>query len=100
MMDDKVMNMKVSCAGYFYVGHYRFGELRIILESSGIGVEVNPKLSKEFDIYELFKIFDIDPEYGKYLHEIEDRYCRVIFGKDRKIEALQHLTNDNIIWYV
>lgn len=99
-MENKVRNMRVSNAGYFYIGHYRGGRLSIILEGGGLGVGVNPKLSKPFDIYELFKVFDIDPEDGKYLQEIEGRYCRVLFDKDGKVAALQHLIKDNIIWYV
>ena len=43
-MTTEITNMKVSRAGYFYIGHYRWAELRIILENDGIGVEVNPKL--------------------------------------------------------
>lgn len=92
--------MMVLSAGYYYIGHYRRAELRIILEGDHCGVEVNPRLSDEFNLYELFKVFDIDPEDGKYLHEIEGKYCRVIFDKDRRVKALQHLTNDYIIWYV
>ena len=99
-MTKETMNMKISNAGYFYVGHYRFGELRIILEGHGAGVEVNPKLSKNFDLFELFEVFDVDPEDGKYLQEIEGKYCRVLFDEQRKVAALQHLTKDNIIWYV
>ena len=99
-MINEIRNMKVSRAGCFYIGHYRWAELRIILESDGVGVEVNPKFSKQFNMYDLFRVFDIDPEDGKYLQEIEGKYCRVIFDKDRRVAALQHLTKDSIIWYV
>ena len=99
-MTNETMNMKVTHAGYFYIGHYRFSELRIILEDGGGAVEVNPKLSNTFDLFELFEVFDIDPEDGKYLQEIEGKYCRVIFDEQRKVAALQHLTKDSIIWEV
>lgn len=99
-MKNEVKNMMVSSAGYFYIGHYRMAQLRIILGGSGLGVEVEPKLLKQFDMYDLFRVFDIDPEDGKYLYEIEGKYCRVIFDKYNKVKALQHLTKDNIIWYV
>lgn len=99
-MENEVRNMMASHAGYFYIGHYCHAELKIILVGGGFGVEVNLKLSKSFDMYELFKVFDINPEDGKYLQEIEGKYCRVWFDKDRKVAALQHLTKDNIIWYV
>lgn len=99
-MGNEVRNMMVSNAGYFYIGHYRGGYLRIILVGGGLGVEATPNISKPFDMYELFKVFDIDPEDGKYLQEIEGKYCRVLFDKDGKVAALQHLIKDNIIWYV
>lgn len=97
-MTNKISNMKVSRAGYFYIGHYRWAELRIILENDSVGVEVNPKLSGECDMYSLFRVFDIDPEDGKYLYEIEGKYCRVLFDENKRVTALQHLTKDNIIW--
>lgn len=99
-MGNEVRNMMVSNAGYYYIGHYRLGELSIILVGGGLGVEVKPNISNPFDMYELFKVFDIDPETGKYLQEIEGKYCRVWFDKDGKVAALQHLVKDNIIWYV
>ena len=99
-MTTEITNMKVSRAGYFYIGHYRWAELRIILENNGIGVEVNPKLSEQFDMFDLFRVFDIDPEDGKYLQEIEGKYCRVIFGEGKRVAALQHLIKDNVIWHV
>lgn len=99
-MENEVRNMMVSHAGYFYIGHYRSAELRIILVGGGLGVAVYPKLSKPFDMYELFKVFDIDLEDGKYLKEIEGKYCRVWFDKDGRVAALQHLIKDDVIWYV
>lgn len=101
MKTPKTINMRVERAGYYYIGHYRWAELKIILECSGLAVVVCPRLcSDEFSLFDLFKVFDIDPEDGEYLQAIEGEYCRVIFNEKGKVTALQHLTKDNIIWHV
>ena len=94
----EVRNMKVTLAGYNYIGHFRKGELKIILETGGMGCFVNPK--DEFNMYELFRVFDIDPEDGKMLESLTGKYCRVHFDEQGYPKALQHLTRDNIIWKV
>ena len=97
----KIYNMQVTCAGYYFMGHYKMAPLRIVLEGGSIVVEVNPKMQDLFDdLGELFRVFDIDSEDEKYLQDIEGKYCRVIFSEDRRVKALQHITQDNIIWYV
>lgn len=102
-MIEKVRTMRVTDAGYYFTGHYCFAPLRVVLvDVSGCSVvEVNPKeFLKSFDTRELFKVFDIDPEDGTSLQEIEGEYCRARFDENGKVVALQHLTKDNIIWYV
>lgn len=94
----EVRNMKVTLAGYNYIGHFRRGELKIILEAGGMGCYVNPK--DEFNMFELFRVFDIDPEDGKMLESLTGKYCRVHFDGQGYPKMLQHLTNDNIIWKV
>ena len=90
-------NMEVTHAGYKYVGHYRRGYLEIILQSPGCGVSVNP--SDPFSMYDLFSVFGIDAEDGVWMEKLVGRYCRVHFDKEGYVEKLQHITNDNIVWY-
>lgn len=99
-MENEVRNMRVLDAGYYFTGHYCLAPLRIVLEDSGFDVEVNPKFFDSSDLYEIFQVFDIDHEDEQSLQEIEGKYCRVWFDKDRKVRALQHLTKDDVIWYV
>lgn len=94
----EVRNMRVSRAGFNYTGHFRKGELKIILEAGGIGCFVRPK--DEFNMYNLFKVFNIDPEDGAMLESLQGYYCRVHFDEKRYPIMLQHITEDHIIWEV
>ena len=90
-------NMQVTHAGYKYIGHFRCGYLEIVLENHGCGVSVNPK--DTFSMYDLFSVFGICAEDGVWLEKLVGKYCRVHFSKDGYVEKLQHITNDNIVWY-
>lgn len=94
----EVRNMVVTRAGYEYIGHFRQGQLRIILESSHSGCTVYPK--KEFDFVNLFLVFGIDSEDGVPMESIKGRPCRVIFDENGKAAKLQHIVDDRIIWEV
>lgn len=89
-------NMKVTHAGYKYVGHFRVGYLEIILESHCCGVSINPK--DTFTMYNLFSVFDICAEDGVWIERLVGKYCRVHFDEKGCVTKLQHLTNDNIVW--
>lgn len=97
---EKVRTMRVLDAGYYFIGLYCLAPLRIILEGGGFEVEVNPKFFDSSDMYELFQVFDIDYDDTKCLQDIVRKCCRVCFDENRRVVALQHLTKDNIIWYV
>lgn len=94
----KVLNMAVTSAGYRYIGHFRNGELRIVLEGSGFGCCVFPK--DEFNFVKLFLVFGIDSEDGVMLECPNGKPCRVIFDENDKPVKLQHITHNQIVWEV
>lgn len=93
-----VLNMKVTFAGYKYCGHYRRGYLEIVLEGSGCGVTTHP--SCEFDLVDLFSVFDIDCEDPTSLNAIQGKYCRAYFDELDNVVQLRHIVNDNRCWAV
>ena len=95
---DKVLNMVVTKAGYEYIGHFRRGGLRIVLESSHSGCEIKP--NDEFDFVKLFFVFGIDSEDGVMLESIKGKPCRVIFDEEGFPVRLQHIVEDRITWEV
>lgn len=96
-METKTINMIVTKAGYKYVGHYRAGCIEIILEGGCSGICVQPK--NEFNLFDLFLCFGIDPEDGKWLNDLVGKYCRVTFDDDGKVRMIQHIVNDNLSWW-
>lgn len=95
---EKVMNMVVAKAGYKYIGHFRRGQLEIVLQSSHAGCTVYPK--DPFDFVNLFLVFDIDSEDGVMLESIKGKPCRVIFDEDGCAVKLQHIVQDSLVWEV
>ena len=95
---EKVLNMVVTKAGYEYIGHFRKGQLRIVLESSNYGCEIRPQ--DEFDLVKLFLVFGIDSEDGVMLESIKRQPCRVIFDESGCPVKLQHIIEDRITWEV
>lgn len=94
----KVLNMQVTDAGYRYIGHYRSGELKMVLEGRGVGCTVYPK--DEFNLVKLFFVFGIDCEDGVMLESIKGKVCRVILDDELRPCKLQHITIDSIVWEV
>jgi len=92
------LNMKVTFAGYKYCGHYRRGYLEIVLEGSGCGVTIHP--SREFDLVDLFSVFDIGCEDPTPLNTLQGKYCRACFDESDNVVQLRHLVSDNICWKV
>ena len=92
----ETVNMRVTQAGYKYVGHYRRGHLEIVLEGGGLGGSITPK--NEFDLFDLFLCFGIDPEDGKWMNDIVGKYCRVQLYDDGKLKMIKHIVNDEIWW--
>lgn len=92
------LNMVVTRAGYRYIGHFRRGQLEIVLQSPNSGCTVYPK--DPFDFVNLFLVFDIDSEDGVMLEAIKGKPCRVIFDEDGCAVKLQHIVNDRIVWEV
>lgn len=88
-----IVNDKVESAGYYFIGHYRQGELKITFSNVGMSI----KDSQIKDLNKLFKIFDIDSENGTYLEEIKGRYCRLEFDEERYLVKVGHITED--IWF-
>jgi hypothetical protein len=94
----EVRNMVVTKAGYEYIGHFRRGQLRIVLESPHSGCTVYPK--EEFEFVKLFLVFGIDSEDGVPMESIKHKPCRVIFDENGKAVRLQHIVEDRIMWEV
>lgn len=94
----EIKNMRVTQAGYKYYGHFRKGELILVLESSGFGCRISPK--DEFGLVDLFKVFDYDSEDGVMLESLQGGYCRVHFNEQGYPQKLQHLTKDSVFWNV
>lgn len=95
-MNDRVCNMRVTEAGYKYIGHYRRGVLEILLEDDCSGVAV--QLKDEFSLYDLFMCFGIDAENGKWLHDLEGKFCRVHFDNNGNVKMITHIISDKIRW--
>ena len=92
----ETINMKVTKAGYKYIGHCRTGYLEIALEGSHCGASIF--LTDAYKLYDLFRCFEVNPEDGKWLHDLEGKYCRVTFDEDGSVRMVEHLTNSNIWW--
>lgn len=89
-------NMKVTKAGYMYYGHFRSGELKIVLESSNCGCTIYPK--DQYNLYDLFNVFDVPCEDGAYIEDIVGKFCRVTFNSKSESVILQHICNDKVFW--
>lgn len=88
----RVVNEQVKKAGFYYVGHYGVGELRIDFSNCRIVINNRRK------IYDLLdKIFDIDCEDGVYLQDIEGKYCRIITDDTFTVIGIQHIIRDDCI---
>lgn len=92
MENNKTENMRVTQAGYRYIGHYHTGQLEIVLEGNCCGVSICPK--DEFKLFDLFLCFGIDPEDGKYLNDLVGKYCRVMFDENRRVKMIKHIVGD------
>lgn len=92
----ETINMCVTNAGYKYIGHYRTGYPEIVLEGRGCGVSIGPK--DEFNLFDLFLCFGVDPEDGKFLNDLIGKYCRVTFDEIGRVKQIQHIVNDSIWW--
>jgi acyl carrier protein len=90
--------MKVTAAGYKYVGHYRKGYLQIVLETAFSGCCIYPK--DEFGLMDLFAVFGIDAEDGVMLHDIIGKSCKVEFDDEGRPVKLYNLDNEKIVYAV
>lgn len=85
--------MKVTAAGYRYCGHYRSGNIRILLESDGgIGCFIYPE--DQFTLYDLFEVFDLPCEAGAYIEDLVGKCCVVTFNSKLEPIMLKHLVTD------
>ena len=95
---NRVYNMVVTRAGYRYVGHFRRGELLIVLEGQGSGITLYPK--DEFNFVDLFSVFGIDAEDGVMLNSLKGKHCRVVVDVNGRVKELVHIVCDRIRWEV
>lgn len=93
-MANKIQNMQVKDAGFYYIGHFNAGELRIYF--SNCYISVNPiKCKKMFEL--LYYIFGIDSEDGVFFEQIKGKYCRIETDDQFRIVAIKHIIDDYTI---
>ena len=95
----KTINVKILKCGLRYNGDLSLIELSIEGQSFAYRTtfENGTLTGRDFD--ELFKVFDICPNNGVYLHEIEGKVCRLVTNKDtRDIIGLQHIIEDHYVF--
>lgn len=84
-----VTNEQVKRAGFYYVGYFGVGELRIDFSNCCIVIRNQRKIN---DL--LYNIFDVDPENGVYFEDIKGKYCRLICDDKFEITGVQHIIRD------
>lgn len=87
-----VTNEQVKCAGFYYIGHFGVGELRIDFSACRIVIRNQRKI---YDL--LYNIFEVDPENGVYFEDIKGKYCRLICDDKFKVIGIQHIIRDYCI---
>lgn len=91
-MKTKMVNKQVEKAGYYFIGHFCVGQLRIMFNDCQIIV---PIAARRLVADILWEVFDINSENGVYFETIKDKYCRVeIDEKTDKIVALWHIVKN------
>lgn len=96
MASNETRNMRVTRAGYKYIGHYHRGYLEIVLEGGCCGVSICPK--DEFGLFDLFLCFGIDPEDGRWINDLVGEYCRVVFDEQGRVKMIKHIVDDKPFW--
>lgn len=91
MAECNTQEVTVKKAGYYHIGHFNQGRLEIMFNCAGIYIKNTD------DLNDLFYVFGIDSENGKYLQELEGKSCIMYSDKDNKIRALKHLSRE-IYW--
>lgn len=87
-----VTNEQVKRAGFYYIGHFGAGELRIDFSACRIVIRNQRKI---YDL--LYNIFEVDPENGVYFEDIKGKYCRLICDDEFNIIGIQHIIHDYCI---
>ena len=87
----KVVNKQVKHAGYYYIGHFMAGQLRICFDDCEI--RISPKCDRLSLLELLEKVFEINTENGIWFESITGKYCRLIFAEDGSLLEIQHIVN-------
>ena len=87
------INKQVKKAGYYFVGHFNAGYLRLVFDDCEIKISVEKK-NEIFNLLE--KIFEIDAEDGCWFEQITGKYCRLVL-KELEIIAIGHIIENIFI---
>lgn len=88
----QLINKQVAKAGYYHIGHYDLGYIRLVFDDCEI--KISPTCGKISDL--LDDIFDIDCEDGAWFEGISGKYCRLKVV-DGAVTAILHIINNSRI---
>ena len=92
MMKTKMVNKQVEKAGYYFIGHFCAGQLRIVFDDCQITI---PIAARRLIANVLWEVFGIDSENGVYFETIKDKYCRVEVDEETdETVALWHIVKN------
>lgn len=93
----QTLNEEVIKAGFFYIGHFGCGFIKIRFNTAEIEIPWNNQsiLSSILSV-----IFEIDAENGIFLDAIKGKYCRLLCDGIGNIIAIQHIVNNDRIIFI
>ena len=88
-MKTKLVNKQVEKAGYYFIGHFCVGQLRLVFDDCQVRI---PVTARRLIADLLWEVFDIDSENGVYFEAVKGKYCRVETDEETdEIVALWHI---------
>lgn len=89
-----IENYQLENAGLYFIGHYMMPSIRFDFYNCRFEI----KLEDRKRLAELFSIFGVDSENGEWVHKLIGKYCRIHFDDDFNLVAVQHITNNKIVF--
>lgn len=87
-----IVNRKLDNIGYYFIGHYNYGEIKVSFEDCGFKFKVDDVRN----IGKLFHVFDVNSESGVFIENLKGKYCRIEFDEQLYITRIGHIVKD--IW--
>lgn len=88
----KMINAKVVKAGYYFIGHFNAGGLRLLFNSFRVDVPFNR-------VGEVLDVFEIECEDGVFFEELEGKLCQVQFDNS-KVIAISNILNSEKVYLI